>query len=127
EERFHTAFDHAAIGMALVSTDGQLLQTNRALGELLGRSETEIRGARLESLLHPEHAQIDRAALAQLDADEVPSIKLEKRLAHKSASRLWGLLCLSAVRGSDRRPTYYILQLHRIEERKRADGQVVTA
>ena len=32
-------FDQAAIGMALVGLDGRFLRVNRALCELLGRSE----------------------------------------------------------------------------------------
>ena len=34
-------FDQAAIGMALVGLDGRFLRVNRALCELLGRSEAE--------------------------------------------------------------------------------------
>jgi hypothetical protein len=35
-------FDQAAIGMALVGLDGRNLRVNRALCELLGRSEAEL-------------------------------------------------------------------------------------
>src|SRR5215217_4138208 len=35
-------FDQAAIGMALVGLDGRFLRVNRALCELLGRSEAEL-------------------------------------------------------------------------------------
>ncbi len=36
ERRFHSAFTHASIGMALLSFDGRILQANDALRELLG-------------------------------------------------------------------------------------------
>ena len=36
ERRFHSAFTHASIGMALVSFDGRVLQVNSALRALLG-------------------------------------------------------------------------------------------
>src|SRR6266568_4282834 len=39
EDRFHSAFTHAAVGMVLVSTDGRILQVNSALACLLGRAE----------------------------------------------------------------------------------------
>ncbi len=35
EQRFHSAFSHAAIGMALVDADGEVLQANTAMGQLL--------------------------------------------------------------------------------------------
>jgi hypothetical protein len=43
EQRFHSAFSHASIGMALVGFDARILQANAALCELLGfAAETEL-------------------------------------------------------------------------------------
>ena len=42
EEHFRTAFDYAAIGMALVSPLGSWLRVNRSLCEIVGYSEAEL-------------------------------------------------------------------------------------
>jgi PAS domain-containing protein len=42
EERFRTAFDSAAIGMALVGLDGRWLQVNSALCSMVGYSEAVL-------------------------------------------------------------------------------------
>ncbi|MBD0312751.1 MAG: PAS domain S-box protein, partial [Microcoleus sp. T3-bin5] len=42
EERFRSAFDHAAIGMALVGLDGRWLRVNPALCEILSYSKSEL-------------------------------------------------------------------------------------
>ncbi len=54
EQRFHSAFAHAAIGMALVSTGGQVLQANPALCSLLGCAEQDLLGQDFKTFLHPD-------------------------------------------------------------------------
>jgi PAS domain S-box-containing protein len=46
-------FDQAAIGMALVGLDGRFLRVNRALCELLGRSEAELLDSYIADLAEP--------------------------------------------------------------------------
>ncbi len=42
EERFRSAFEHAAIGMALVGADGRWLQVNQVLCDITGYAEHEL-------------------------------------------------------------------------------------
>ena len=41
--------EYSAIGMALVGTEGQWLQTNKALCQFLGYSQEELRGLHLSA------------------------------------------------------------------------------
>ncbi|HMC15760.1 MAG TPA: PAS domain-containing protein, partial [Albitalea sp.] len=61
ERRFHSAFTHASIGMALVSFDGQVLQVNSALRTLLGIDA----GRAIER--QPFRDVVDAADVAMLD------------------------------------------------------------
>ena len=54
ELRFHSAFSHAAIGMALVSTSGQVLQANRSLCALLGCADSDLTGRDFKSFVHED-------------------------------------------------------------------------
>ena len=54
EQRFHSAFSHAAIGMALVDADGVVLQANAAMGKLLGCTESELAGCNFKVHVHPD-------------------------------------------------------------------------
>ena len=62
-------FDQAAIGMALVGLNGRFLRVNRALCELLGRSEAELLGSAITDLAEPGDdpvlADLGRAATRQ--------------------------------------------------------------
>jgi diguanylate cyclase (GGDEF)-like protein/PAS domain S-box-containing protein len=61
EQRFHSAFSHAAIGMALVEADGRVLQVNAALCTLLGTEEAAIVGRLFQDFVDLE----DGPALAR--------------------------------------------------------------
>jgi diguanylate cyclase (GGDEF)-like protein/PAS domain S-box-containing protein len=56
EQRFHSAFSNAAIGMALVSASGQVLQANAAMHKLIGRSEADLVGREFGIWLHADDA-----------------------------------------------------------------------
>ena len=58
ELRFHSAFSHAAIGMALVSTSGHVLQANPALCALLGCSDDALTGRDFKSFVHEDDIDI---------------------------------------------------------------------
>ena len=53
-ERFRSAFDHAAIGMALVSSEGRWLQVNRSLCDILGYTERELMGMDFLTVTNPD-------------------------------------------------------------------------
>ena len=73
QERFRSAFEHAPIGMALVSLDGRLFRVNRALVGILGRSEHELLRASFDDLSHPERPRdrptVGRRAARERDAE----------------------------------------------------------
>src|SRR6266508_2197774 len=51
EQRFRTAFANAPSGMAVVAPEGLLLQVNRSLAEMVGRSQEGLVGSRWESII----------------------------------------------------------------------------
>ena len=54
ESRFHSAFTHAAIGMALVSSEGKFIQANRSFCEMLGRTAPDLLTTNLNTLINNE-------------------------------------------------------------------------
>ena len=54
EQRFQSAFSHAAIGMALVDADGQVLQANAAMGKLLGCGDADLSGRSFKAQVHAD-------------------------------------------------------------------------
>ena len=70
EARFLGAFEHAPIGMALVSPEGHWLKVNSELCALLGYSESEMLTRTFQDITHPDDLDADLDS----DPDESPPI-----------------------------------------------------
>ncbi len=125
EERFRSAFDYAAIGMALVSEEGRWLQVNRSLCQLVGYSEEELLTADIQALTHSEDLDDLLVQQSRLMKGQVPGYQTEKRYIHKSGHEVWTLLSVSPVRDFETQSLRAIFQIQDITDRKRAEAQLV--
>ncbi|MEM7761630.1 MAG: PAS domain S-box protein, partial [Cyanobacteria bacterium P01_A01_bin.40] len=125
ESSFHGAFDYAAIGMAIVSLDGNWLQVNHSLCEMIGYSESELLATTFQKITHPEDLEIDLSYVHQMLTGEIPYYHLEKRYLHKQGSIVWIMLSVSLVRDSQDNPLYFIAQIQDISERKQAESALL--
>ena len=121
EQQFHSTFDYAATGMALVSPDGRFLQVNRSMCAILGYDETELLPLNWKALVHPEDRAADEAYVRSLLEDTIPVYQLEERYFHKHGHVIWILLSVSLVRDSEGQPLHFIAQFQDISERKLAE------
>lgn len=92
EERFRRAFDDAAIGMALVATDGQFLQVNRSLCEIVGYAEAELLSLTFQQITHPDDLPGNLTYFLQVIAGETRTYQMEKRYIHKQRKVVWILI-----------------------------------
>src|SRR5262245_24950686 len=88
ERRFHSAFSNAAIGMALVSVNGQVLQANAAMLALVGRAEADLVGREFGGIVHPHDAAAlaDRLTRCALGGDTAP---IELRISQPIGQEVW--------------------------------------
>ena len=126
EEHFRNAFDYAAIGMALVSPEGNWLRVNRSLCEIVGYSEAELLASDFQSITHREDLGHDLAEVYRMLAGETLTCQLEKRYTHKLGHDVWVSSSASLVRDAQSRPFHFIFQIQDITERKRAEAAIHT-
>jgi PAS domain S-box-containing protein len=124
EERFRTAFDHAAIGMSLVGLDGRFLRVNPALSDLTGYSEPELLTKTFQEITHPDDLEADLAQVDRLLAGEMRAFHMEKRYLRKDGEVIWIRLSCALVRDAQGAPLHLIGQLEDITERQRAEETV---
>ena len=121
EERFRNAFESAAVGMCLVALEGQLLDVNTAVCQMLGYSKSELLALTLQDITYPEDMESDLSHREELMQGEISYYHLEKRYQHKSGKIIWGLLSVSLVRDSNNQPLYTIQQIQNITLRKKLE------
>ena len=127
EQQFRVAFTHSAIGMALVSLDGDFLQANGTLCQMLGYSETELLSMKFQLLTVPEDLVLDLAYVRKAIAGEISHYEIEKRYLHKDGRIVWALLTAALVRDAADKPLYFVSQVHDIGERRQAQMDIERA
>jgi diguanylate cyclase (GGDEF)-like protein/PAS domain S-box-containing protein len=125
ERRFHSAFTHASIGMALVSVDGRVLQANTALAGILGYASGHALADKPFATLVTAG---DRAAIerdfARIGARELETFNAEVRCLHASGTDLWAALHCAFFTESSSEAPCLILQVQDISARRHAETQL---
>ena len=123
-DRFRSAFDYAAIGMALVSTEGRWLQVNRSLCQILGYTEKELLTTDFLAVTHPDDLPTALSNIGQLLRGKVQASQMEKRYIHKSGHEVWVHWSVSMVRDQYSKSVHLIFQIQDITDRKLAEEQL---
>jgi diguanylate cyclase (GGDEF)-like protein/PAS domain S-box-containing protein len=119
-ERFAGAFDHAAIGVALVAPDGRWLQVNESLRTMLGYEREQLLAGSFQEISHPDDLDADLELVRRTLAGELESYEMEKRYLRADGQIVWALLSVSLVRDGVGEPLYFISQVQDITDRKRS-------
>ncbi|HEY4997809.1 MAG TPA: diguanylate cyclase, partial [Usitatibacter sp.] len=124
ESRFHSAFTHAAIGMALVTTDGKFIQANKAFCEMLGRNTSELLSTRLDELVNSEDLGALQSPIQKLVKGDLSSVHTEIRGIHRDGSDVWMSLNISLARDWQFRTHNLIVQAQDVSARRRAEAEL---
>ena len=123
-ERFRSAFDHAAIGMALVSSEGRWLQVNRSLCDILGYAEHDLLSTDFLGITHPEDLPAALANISQVLKGKTATSQMEKRYIHKNGHEVWVHWCVSLARDAYTQSVHLIFQIQDITDRKLAEQRL---
>jgi two-component system cell cycle sensor histidine kinase/response regulator CckA len=124
EEELYSTFEHAGIGMALISLDGRWVRVNRALADLLGTPADDLVGFPQEARTHPDDVAADQEAVRLLLAGECRTYTMEKRYLGSSGEEFWALVTVSLVTGPNDQPSHLIAAVQDIRDRKQAEADL---
>lgn len=124
ENRFRSAFDYAAIGMALISIQGKFLRVNQSLCYILGYSEKELLTINPNQIIHLEDLKNNKAYIEDMLDGRTKSYQSLQRYFHKNGEVVWISLNMSIVANNNGEPLYFIAQLQNITSEKKAEEQL---
>ncbi|MEN0036461.1 MAG: EAL domain-containing protein [Cellvibrio sp.] len=126
EQLFHTAFDYAPLGMAMVSVNGTILQANPALGKLLGYSceSGRIAVPDLSAFIYPDDASTMQFQLEKLRSEKIAFAQYELRLLARDGRAVPVLISLAFINKAIGEPCY-LLQIYDLSERKLYESQLI--
>lgn len=124
EERFRSAFNHAPIGIAMVSAAGKWLKVNRALCGILGYTEEEFLAMDFQTVMFQEDLGDTLVKIHELVSGRTASCQKEQRYLHKSGKTVWALWSVSAASDYKSNVPNLIFQIQDITARKLAEAKL---
>jgi len=121
EDRFRRAFEDNAVGMVLAGVDGRMVRVNRALRDMLGRTESQLLGCTLDEVVSPTAGTAGQ--LERLARDRAVSVHYEATARHTDGRTIDLAVAASVVRGADGVPVNLSVNLLDITQRRAAERE----
>jgi PAS domain S-box-containing protein len=123
EARFRTAFENAAIGLSLVTSDGTYLETNSAMANMIGYDRSELIGKPVADFTHPDDVDRRDQFVRDLWEGNISSGEQERRFVHRNGSVVHTLIWASVQRGESGKPLYFISLVQDITKHKQTEAE----
>jgi diguanylate cyclase (GGDEF)-like protein/PAS domain S-box-containing protein len=124
EERFRTAFEEGAAGMAIVAPDGRLLRVNRSLCSITGHQPADLEGRTMLSLLHPEDRPQHDEESDRMLSGQIATARGERRYLHDDGRVVWVSVSTTLVRDAGGAPLHFLTQVQDVTERRRYEAEL---
>ncbi len=124
QNRFQSAFEMSANGMALISLQGQFLQVNERLCALLDYSREQLLARTFQEITNPDDLPRNMQKINALIAGETKNFTLEKRYLRADGSLFWASSSVSLVRDKRGEPDHFVAQVEDISVRKHVEQEL---
>jgi diguanylate cyclase (GGDEF)-like protein/PAS domain S-box-containing protein len=120
EARFGALFADAAIGIAVISGDGEVIEVNRALCEMFGHRPVDVLKRHLSRVIPGSDHELN-ARLSGMQAGAVDHARFERPYPRSDGTTIWADIVLSLVRAPDGAPRYIVGMVGDVTERHRLE------
>lgn len=119
EDRFRKIFEHAALGISIIDTNGYFQQNNPAYCDLVGYSASELRRMTYDALIHPDDQKENIRQVSRVTSGELPFFEITNRYIHKSGRPVWVQKFISAMPDGSGKPMQLMALVTDISENLR--------
>ena len=126
EAKFRAAFEFASLGIVILSPDGRIVETNRALRRMLGYGDEEMRGLTIRDL-HEPGDEYARSILGEMVAGTRETMEMPRRYRRRDGSTVETILRASALRDDGGALQFALGVIEDVSEKKRLESQLVLA
>ncbi len=95
EARFRSVFDHSAVGIVLLESDGRIVATNPAFQQFLGYTASELMNRRLYHLVPEDDSDGLASALSAITGGAIADLTVEQRYTRHNGEIAWAALTMS--------------------------------
>ncbi|MBT7031294.1 MAG: PAS domain S-box protein [Rhodospirillaceae bacterium] len=117
-DRYRVLFTNAAVGAAILTLDGVIIEANKAYHTLFGYVDGELTGVSVIDLTHPEDVKETEAFWNTIVSRGDDFHQFEKRYITKNEDMIWCQANSAVIRVENNKPYRIIGQLVDITERK---------
>jgi PAS domain S-box-containing protein len=123
EERFHSIFANAAIGIVLEDTQGRIIDANPAIQRLLGWNLDELRILGVPGITHPDDSAPSLKLLSEIESGSAGQ-SIEKRYVCRNSAVIYGSVTLFGIRDSHGNLRYVVAMIEDVTRRKLAEDEI---
>jgi PAS domain S-box-containing protein len=124
EYSLRSAFDHAPIGMALLTPRGVVITCNTALGDLLLRQPKSLVGTTLFEVTHPDDMPETQRNCALMQEGTPRTLRHECRFVRADATEVWVLVSTALIPEAPGTPAHLIMHIEDIDDRKALEAEL---
>lgn len=121
EELFRATFDHANVGVALVSTQGRFLRVNAALCRMLGYSAEELTQLSFNDVTHPEDTHVGAETLKRALGGGPARAEFDKRYLHKAGHVVWAHVATALVTTDVESRRFFVAHIEDVTPLRRSE------
>ena len=126
EECFRALVDHAPVGMALETVEGEILHVNPAFCQMLGYTEDELRKMHCSQFSHPDDDAAEMVLFRELREGWRPTYQIDKRFRGKNGEWIWARVSISLLKTAADLPPLVVGIVEDIRERRQAEEYLKT-